>query len=88
MSRPKERLARAIVMAEAALATAYLDACEDAQEAVDPSALTDVPWTIAYLSKLHAVASVTAAAPAPWHEVRKLILSPDWSIGASNNADH
>lgn len=87
MSRPKERLARAIVMAEAALAAAYLDACEDAKEAVDPATLTDVTWTIACLSKLYEVVRVTAAEPAPWDEVRKLISAPEWFMGATSGPD-
>lgn len=74
MSRPKARLARSIGSAEAAIAAAYFDACDDAQAAVDPADMTDVAWARSFLENVYEHARATEADPAAWDVARSVFM--------------
>jgi hypothetical protein len=74
MARPKARLERNVRMAEAALAAAYFDACDDAQRAVDPADLTSSAWAQACLAEAHEIARAIEVHPQPWSAARSILM--------------
>ena len=84
MARPKARLERNVRMAEAALAAAYFDACDDAQRAVDPADLTSSAWAQACLAEAHEIARAIEVHPQPWSAARAILMRPiplqPWAI--------
>ena len=76
MARPKARLERSVRMAEAALAAAYFDVCDDAQRAVDPAELTPSAWAQACLAEAHEIARAIEVHPQPWIAARSILMRP------------
>ena len=76
MTRPEARLARSVRMAEAALAAAYFDACDDAQRAVDPTEVTPSAWAQACLADAYEIARAIEFHPLPWSIARSILMRP------------
>jgi hypothetical protein len=76
MTRPKARLARSVRMAEACLAAAYFDACDDAQRAVDPAEVTPSAWAQACLAEAYEIARAIEVYPQPWSIARSILMRP------------
>ena len=76
MTRPKARLARSVRMAEAALAAAYFDACDDAERAVDPADLTPSAWAQACLAEAYEIAKAIEFHPQLWSVSRSILMRP------------
>lgn len=76
MTRPKARLARNVRMAEAALAAAYFDACDDAERAIEPADLTPSAWAQACLAEAYEIARAIEFHPQPWSVARSILMRP------------
>jgi hypothetical protein len=76
MTRPEARLARSVRMAEAALAAAYFDACDDAQRAVDPTEVTPSSWAQACLADAYEIARAIEFHHKPWSVARVVLMRP------------